>query len=125
MPPPRRKNTKHKSRDIEALVERLKHSPALLLLSILVVLLSSLITISSGISLLLGYYRQTLGYRLDLLRKVSSLALDTNIGYFKNRFGKRRSLTTSKTANLNIYSLTCCAMFKPLLTPMVACLDIQ
>jgi hypothetical protein len=69
------------------LLDQLRNSPVIILLGVLVVLLSSLITITGGISVLYKFYRSSLGYkrarRLDLRR----LSAGVNINYFREILG--------------------------------------
>ncbi|HVB59013.1 MAG TPA: ETEC_3214 domain-containing protein [Candidatus Acidoferrales bacterium] len=73
--------------DVGQFLEELKASPVFILLGLFVVLLSSLITISSGVALLVKFYRSTLGYKQVLLGNLSRLAAGVSISYFQAILG--------------------------------------
>jgi hypothetical protein len=82
---------------IAQLLQNLKDSPIAILLGLLVILLSSLITISNGLSILRRSYRSTLGYKGVQRRKLSRLAAGVNIGYFKEILGSAAFLNTKSS----------------------------
>ncbi len=72
---------------LDRIVERAKKSNWFIAISIVIVLLSSLITISQGINLLYDYYNRSLGYKSQLLDKITLLSADVHIDYFKDLIG--------------------------------------
>ena len=84
------------SLDVAQLLDKLKASPAFILLGVFVVLLSSLITISSGVSLLINLYGSTIGRKRLLLRNLRRLSAGVNIGYFESILGPPAFAKTSE-----------------------------
>jgi hypothetical protein len=69
------------------LLQDLKAAPVIVLLGLFVVLLSSLITISTGTSILIKWYHSTLGRKRALAKSLNRLSAGVSIGYFQNILG--------------------------------------
>jgi hypothetical protein len=73
--------------DITGLLAKLRDSPAAILLGLIVVLLSALITITGGLTVLNRFYRSTVGYKRTLRRALARLSVGVNINYFRDILG--------------------------------------
>jgi hypothetical protein len=71
----------------EKLLQDLKDAPPIVLLGLFLVLLSSVITISSGTSILVKWYESTLGRKRALAKKLRRLSAGVSIGYFQDILG--------------------------------------
>jgi hypothetical protein len=69
------------------LLHDLRAAPVIVLLGLFVVLLSSLITISTGTSILIKWYHSTLGRKRALAKSLGRLYAGVSIGYFQNILG--------------------------------------
>lgn len=72
---------------LHQILEQIKASPWFVLLGIFLVLLSAVITISTGISILIRFYKSTLGYKSVSRNNLSRLAAGVSIDYFKSILG--------------------------------------
>jgi hypothetical protein len=72
---------------IGQLLEHLRDSPVAILLGVVVILLSALITITGGISVLYKLYRSSLGHKGALRRELRRLSAGVNINYFREILG--------------------------------------
>jgi hypothetical protein len=75
------------STDITSLLAKLKESPAVILLGLVVVLLSALITITGGLSVLNTFYRSTVAYKRTLRRALARLSVHVHINYVRDILG--------------------------------------
>ncbi len=72
---------------LEKLIVRAKKYPVIIIVGIVLIILSSIITISEGGSILLRYYQETVGYKHQLQEEIYKLSAETNIDYFKSILG--------------------------------------
>jgi hypothetical protein len=73
--------------DVAQLLDRLKASPVFIFFGLLLLLLSSLITVSSGPSVLINFYRSTIGRKGLLLGQLDRLSTGVNLSYFESLLG--------------------------------------
>lgn len=84
--------------NIERSIDWMKKHPAILVLSIFMVVVSSMLTLIEGGSKVYGMYKSTLGYNAELDKRLNSLNVEVDIGYFDSVLGapaikNRRTLT--------------------------------
>ncbi|NOI82179.1 hypothetical protein F0237_16045 [Vibrio tubiashii] len=72
---------------IENLIGWLKKNPVILVLSVIVVVMSSVVTLFDGATKLYGIYQTTIGHNSELDKKLNSLNVEVDIGYFNSILG--------------------------------------
>ena len=73
--------------NIENSIEWLKNNPIILIISVFLVIVSSILTIVEGVSKLHAFYKKTIGYNEELDKKINSLNVEVDIGYFNDILG--------------------------------------
>ncbi len=73
--------------NLDKLLHDLRAAPAIILLGLFVLLLSSLITITNGTSIVIKWYHSTLGRKRAAIENLSRLSAGVSIGYFQNILG--------------------------------------
>src|SRR5690606_10440546 len=89
---------KEAAMSIERSIELMKKHPVIMLLSLFIVVVSSMLTLIEDGSQVYGMYKSTLGYNAELDKKLNSLNVEVDIGYFDSLLGapaikNRRTLT--------------------------------
>lgn len=72
---------------IESSIEWMKKHPVILVLSLIVVVVSSLITVIEGGAKIYDMYKSTIGHNAELDKKLNSLNVEVDIGYFDGVLG--------------------------------------
>ncbi|MBF1802738.1 ETEC_3214 domain-containing protein [Alloalcanivorax profundimaris] len=83
---------------IESSIEWMKKHPVILVLSLIVVVLSSFITVIEGGAKIHDMYKSTIGHNAEIDKKLNSLNVEVDIGYFDGILGppaikNKRNLT--------------------------------
>ena len=73
--------------NIENSIEWLKKHPAVLVISLLIIIISSLVSLVEGSGKIYGMYKATIGYNSELDKKLNSLNVEVDIGYFDSLLG--------------------------------------
>jgi hypothetical protein len=71
----------------ERIINKIKKSYIAILIGVILFVISSIITISQGVSLMREYYDNSFGYKRKLTDDLYKLAPDTNIAYFEKILG--------------------------------------
>lgn len=86
--------------NLQNLINRLRKSNLFIIISVLLVLLSSVITITQGFSIIKEQYSQSIGYKRKMIKNLSLLSADVNIGYFINILGNPVFINNYEIADL-------------------------
>ena len=90
--------------NIERSINWLKKHPAVLLISVFLVVFSSIVTLVDGMQRLAVFYKLTLGHDAELDRQLNKLSVEVDIGYFENILGKP-SIINKREVKVSYFSL--------------------
>ena len=82
--------------NIEHSIDWLKKHPAIFVLSAFMVVVSSMLTLIEGVGKVYEMYNATLGYNAELDKKLNSLNVEVDIGYFNSVLGAPAIKNTRK-----------------------------
>lgn len=102
--------------NIERSIDWMKKHPVILLLSLFMIVVSSMLTLIEGGSKVYGMYKSTLGYNAELDKKLNSLNVEVDIGYFDSVLGLP-AIKNRRTLTHTFFSVEGADSFQDLLTP--------
>jgi len=73
--------------NLQDFINTIKRSNLFIIAGLVVVLLSSIITIAQGVSIIKNQYEKSIGYKRELIKDLEQLTADVHIGYFTSILG--------------------------------------
>lgn len=88
---------------IENTIEWLKNHPVVLVISVFLVVVSSLVTLVEGGGKVFSMYKATIGHNAEIDKKLNSLNVEVDIGYFNSVLGAP-AIKNSRSITKTFYS---------------------
>ena len=90
--------------NIESSIKWLKNHPVILIVSMIIIVVSSITTLVKAVKDSYQFYKTTIGYNAELDKKLNSLNIEVDIGYFNSVLGAP-AIKNSRSTTHKFYSI--------------------